>query len=135
MPKNYKKSEAAEPSSELFGKVMKRIHKEERFLAMRKRLAAATVMMLGSGIMLFPLFGAVRTSLAESGFMEFLSLIFSDFKLVLSFWQSFSWALLESFPATSFVGFLTVLLVFLGALKYVAQDLKTALSTIKYKAV
>lgn len=123
-----------EPRAELFDTVMKRIRKEERFLLMRKRLAAATVMMLGSGIMLFPLFGAVRTSLAESGFMEFLSLIFSDFKLVLSYWQSFSWALLESFPATSFAGFLAALLIFLGALKYIAQDLKTALSAFKFKS-
>jgi len=102
---------------------------------MKKRLAAAFLVMLGSGAMLIPAFGAVRTGMAESGFMEFLSLIFSDFKLVLAFWQSFSWALLESFPATSFAGFLAVILVFLGALKYITQNLKTALSTIKYKAV
>jgi len=128
-----KNSIVPEPPKELYGKIMKRIRKEERFLLMKKRLAAAFLVMLGSGAMLIPAFGAVRTGMAESGFMEFLSLIFSDFKLVLAFWQSFSWALLESFPATSFAGFLAVILVFLGALKYITQDLKTALLTIEYK--
>src|SRR3990167_8131203 len=128
-----KNSILPEPPKELYGKIMKRIRKEERFLLMKKRLAAGFLVMPGSGAMLIPAFGAGRTSMAESGFMEFLSLIFSDFKLVLAFRQSFSWALLESFPATSFAGFLAVILVFLGALKYITQNLKTALSTIKYK--
>ena len=130
-----KNSILPEPPKELYGKIVKRISKEERFLLMKKRLAAAFLVMLGSGAMLFPAFNAVRTGMAESGFLEFLSLIFSDFKSVLAFWQSFSWALLESFPATSFAGFLAAILVFLGALKYITQDLKIALSTIKYKAV
>lgn len=136
MTKNYRKNLAPEePPKELFGNIMKRIHKEERLLTLRKRLAVASFILLSSGVLLFPAFKAVQSSMVESGFAEFLSLIFYDLKSVIVFWQSFSLALLESLPATSLAGFLAVLLVFLGALRFVARDMKDVFRSAKLKLI
>lgn len=109
---------------ELFLRIMNRIHKEQRLLVIKRRIAVFSVILVGCVIALLPAFNMVKIALAESGFMQFLSLLFSDFGVVASYWQSFALTLLESLPILSLTIFLAVILGFLESAKYLTKDIK-----------
>lgn len=110
------------PPAHLFEKIMVRIHKEEN-RRLRFRIFAFSVGLLGSLVALIPSFQYLQVNFSESGFVTFLTLVFSDLKIVIANWQNFSLALLESLPIMSTVSFLAVILIFLGSIKYLANDI------------
>lgn len=108
----------------IFGRIMARIHTEQRILTFKRRLAIFSVGLIGSGIAFVPAFRMVRLSLIGSGFLQFFSLLFSDFGTVAAYWQSFVMSLLETLPAMSLAVFLAVVFVFLESLRFLARDIK-----------
>ena len=121
--KLFSKISQLEPPADLAEKILHYLGKERRS-AVRRRLVLLTCLMLISAAALLPTGQMARTELSQSGFWQFLSLIFSDFKLIQNFWQSFLLSLLETLPALSLALFLAALLVFLESLKFFAHDLK-----------
>ena len=109
-------------------RIMVRIKAEQRFLTFKRRLAIFSVGLVGSGIAFVPVFRMVRVSFAESGFLQFFSLLFSDFGIVAAYWQSFTMSLLESLPVMSLAIFLAVILIFLESLRFLARDIKFVFS-------
>lgn len=103
---------------------MNRIHREQRILVIKRRIAVFSIVLIGSIIAFFPVFNMLKSAFVESGFMQFLSLLFSDFEVVLSYWQSFALSLLESLPVLSLMAFLAVVLGFLESAKYLTKDIK-----------
>ena len=128
MRKDYEKLfsrlEPLKPPEELFGKIMERIHRQERLAALRKRLIIFSIGLAGSLAAFVPALRLMQQSLAESGFAQFFSLIFSDFGIVLTYWQNFALTLLESLPALSIAVFLVTIFVFLESLKFLVRDTK-----------
>ena len=61
---------------------------------------------------------------AESGFFEFISLMFSDSGVILVSWQNFLLALAETLPAASLALLLAVAVIFLQSFKIISRDLK-----------
>jgi ABC-type spermidine/putrescine transport system permease subunit I len=112
-----------EPPIGLFEKILKRIHREERFLVLR-HAAIFSAMLVGSLAAFIPVVRMLLSDAKQSGFLRFFSLIFSDFSTVTTYWQSFSMALLQTLPVISIVALLAVLLVFLQSLKSLSKDLK-----------
>jgi hypothetical protein len=98
-----------EPPKGLGGQILTRINTEE------KRLAKIRVFAFGgSGIVSFSFsFWAIIylvNSIKESGFWQYLSLIFSENGAVLaSYWRELSFSLIESLPIVG-------LMIFLGAI-------------------
>ena len=135
MPRNNNNSAPIEPPKELFAKVMKRIHKEERFLAIKRRVAFFSFIMACSAVFFIPAVKMVQAELSESEFAQFFSLLFSDFGIMMASWQSFSLALLESLPVTSIAVFSAVLFAFFGSLRFLTRDIKTIIASAKFKAV
>jgi len=94
----------AEPSAALARKIIDRIRKEERLLAVRRRLALGTLGLL----MAAPLAVLAVTQLiadsAAAGITTFLSLLSTDADVVLGNLGIFTSALLESLPVTSLIG-------------------------------
>ena len=107
----------------LFEKIMRRIGEEQRFAA-KRRLVFISLGAIVSLAVLVPAFNLARTNLAESGFLQFLSLAFSDFGIIIAYWQSFAMSLLETIPAISLAMFFVVIFMFLGSLKLLAKDIK-----------
>lgn len=128
MNKDYEKLfsqlETPEPAAGLFDKIIQRIRREQRLLVIKRRLVLFSVGTLGSVVAFIPVFRLVQSGLAESGFMEFFSLIFSDLGLVTAHWQNFVLALLESLPVMSVVMFLAVIFIFIESLKFLTRDIK-----------
>jgi hypothetical protein len=113
-----------EPPIGLFEKVMDRISKERRILIIKRRIIVFSIVFVGSLFAFFPTLKMVSVELSSSGFNQFFSLIFSDFTVVMRYWQSFTLTLLETLPVISLVLFLTILLVFLESLKSLVKNIK-----------
>lgn len=112
-----------EPPIGLLEKVLKRVHKEERLLVLR-RIIIFSITLLASLSGLVPSYKILLSGFNQSGFMNFFSLMFSDFSFVMAHWQSFTMILLESLPAISLVVFLAVVLVFLQSIKVLTKNIK-----------
>ncbi|MGA2418332.1 MAG: hypothetical protein ABSF55_03785 [Candidatus Staskawiczbacteria bacterium] len=113
-----------EPPIGLFEKIIKRIHKEERLLVLRRIIIFSTTLII-SVIGFFPALNMLVSDFNQSGFLHFLSLMFSDFSIVTIYWQSFAMTLLETLPAISLALFLAVLLTFLQSVKSLTRDVKS----------
>lgn len=113
-----------EPPAGLFDRIMCRIEKENKLLTLRRRIIIFSVSLIGSAIAFIPVFAYVRSGFIESGFFVFFSLIFSDTKIVLVYWQNFAQSLLETLPVMGLISFLAVVAVFLESLKMLVRDLK-----------
>jgi len=122
-----------EPSPELFIKIMKRIRKEERILAFKK-IAFLSAILIGSTIASVPAVKMLVQEAQTSGFIQFVSLAFSDFEIVKAYWQSFALTILETLPALSFAFCLAILLTFLQSVKSLSKNIKT-IYTIKHLAI
>jgi hypothetical protein len=121
-----------EPPKGLFNKIMKRIHREERILVLR-RVIVFSITLLASVVGLFPTYGMLASDLSRSGFFRFLSLTFSDFSVVTAYWQSFAMILLQSLPALSLALFLAIILTFLQSIKSLTKDVKLLKTNYGYK--
>jgi len=112
-----------EPRQELLGLILQRIHKEERLLTIRRVVLFSTIFAC-SVIGLVPTFNMLMLDISSSGFNNFFSLLFSDFSVVTTYWQSFVMILLETLPALSLALFLAVILTFLESAKFITKDIK-----------
>ncbi len=113
-----------EPPEGLLDKIMERIRREKHVLVVRRRLVVIFLGFVASAAALVPVFNLARADLRQSGFLQFLSLAFSDFGIIIAYWQSFAMSLLETIPAISLAIFFTVIFMFLGSLKLLAKDIK-----------
>jgi len=123
--------EPLQAPEELFGKIMERIHRQERLAALRKRLIIFSIGLIASLAAFIPALRLMQQSLAESGFAQFFSLIFSDFGIVLTYWQNFALTLLESLPVLSVAAFLATIFIFLESLKFLVRDTKAIFATLE----
>lgn len=114
----------------LFNKIMARIGKEQRRLAVKRRITVFSLGLMASTAAFFPTLAMTRNELAESGFLNFVSLVFSDLNAVLANWQNFLFAILESFPTISVIAFLAVIFVFLQSLKLMGRETKVVFPSV-----
>jgi len=112
-----------EPPQELLEKILKRVHKEERILVLRN-ITIFSITLVGSLIGLIPSLKILLSDFGQSGFINFFSLMFSDFSTVTAYWQSFTMILLETLPVVSLALFLVVLLICLQSIKSLTKNIK-----------
>lgn len=112
-----------EPPKGLLEKVLKRIHREERILVLRKIIIFSAMLAISiSGFV--PSLKIFLSDLSQSGFISFLSLAFSDFSAITAYWQNFLMILLETLPAISLALFLAFLLMLLQSVRSLAKNIK-----------
>lgn len=115
------------PPKALFEIVSKRISQERKLKQLKRRLFFYTLAFTFSLILcLISLFWS-KSQFSKSGFFEYLSLIYFDFNIVLTYWQDFALTLLEILPIS---GLVSVLLV--GVVSYyLGQKLKESVIDLK----
>ena len=96
----FSKLETPEPPAGLARAILVRIERRERRVLIAKIVASVcmfgvSLLVIGVGLVDF------RASLAETGFLQFASLIFSDFSTIASNLPDFALSMIESFPAFS----------------------------------
>ena len=66
---------------------------------------------------------------SKSGFFDFISLAFADIHTAIDNWQSFSFAIMESFPALGLILILSILLVAIVGMNLLSKDTSIAISS------
>lgn len=117
-----------EPPTGLLEKILKRIHREERTLVLRKVFIFSATL-VGSFIGFIPSVKMLFSDFTQSGFLNFSSLFLSDFSTVMAHWQSFLMVLLETLPVISLAFFLAVLLLFLQSIRSLSKNVKIIFKT------
>jgi len=105
----------------LFDKVMSRIERERKILAVKKRLAYFSILFMATSAITLPLWVNLFTELTQSGFIQYLLLPFYDLRAVAASWQDFSLSLLETLPTIILTCSLTGLFVLLFSLRSMAK--------------
>lgn len=113
-----------EPPMGLFEKVMGRIHKEQRLFNIKRRIVIFSIGLVGSLITSFPAIKFLSSEFIATGFIQFSSLLFSDFAIVTTYWQSFILTLLETLPTIGIIAFLITAFIFLESLKHLTKDIR-----------
>jgi hypothetical protein len=121
------KFKQVELPDELYNKVLQRLNRERELLTIKRRLVIFSVSLAISLVAFFPVINLVRTGFAESGFLQFFKLIFSDFEVIKMYWQNFVLILLESLPISGIIMLLITLLIFIESLNILARDLRVFL--------
>ncbi len=124
--KIFSQIESPEPRFNLTEAVIQRIRRRRFWLFM----PLAVSVWISLAIFLVFLGQQLIASFSNSGFFQFLSLIFFDAEAVLLYWQSFVFSLLETLPVMSILIFCLVFLSLLFSLKIFVQGLKKKLATI-----
>jgi len=135
-PPKVAKPSAAIPVAEgdlgrLLEKILKRIHREERLLVLRRIIIFSATLII-SLLAFVPSLKMLLSDFSQSGFFNFSSLIFSDFSSVAIYWQSFAMILLETLPAVSLALFLAILLIFLESAKSLTKNIEIANNLYNY---
>jgi hypothetical protein len=123
MRQDYKKLfchiEIPEPPADLLGDVINGIARERRHLEKRWRIMLLVITASGTIAAMAPILIMLKTAVAESGFWQYFSLIFSDLDIVMASWESYLASLLEALPVTGLILFFSILYVGLSLLKFV----------------
>ncbi len=135
MSKNYEKLfselESSELPNGLLGKIMFRIREEKRLSSTRRRLAVFSISAIGSLVAFVPIFQMMQSEISNSGFVQFLSLIFSDFGTVMAYWQNFALTILETLPVLSLIAIFVVVFIFLESIMFISKDIKSVFAPPK----
>ncbi len=115
----------------LLERVLARIQREKRLRSLKRQLVVFSMLAVGSSVAMVPSFQMVRTNFIESGFFNFLSLLFSDFKVVTASWQNFALSLLEALPLTGLIIFLGLGLVFFASVLVLTKESKIIFTVLK----
>jgi hypothetical protein len=122
-----------EPPEELLNKVFSRL-KHEQKKAVIKKIAFFSVGILSSVFVFIPMLIGTIAEIQQSGFAYIVSLLFSDFRAVVSIWDDFLLSVLETLPIIHFAILFASVYVFLRSIKYFAKNIyseKTVLQTAK----
>ncbi len=90
-----------QPSTDLYDRVINRINREEKLMILRKKLILESFGLVLSFLIFISLSIKLLSDIAKSGLTQFLSLLFTDFAIVMANVGNYVLSLLESTPALS----------------------------------
>jgi len=116
--------EGHEPPVGLLDRIMSRIAEERRHRA-RIRVACFGTLSLAAILTLVTASRELYVELMQSGFPQFISLLFSDAGILAAYWKEFAFSLAESFPIFAASMVLASVFVLLFSLRFLARDTDT----------
>ncbi|MBN1325637.1 hypothetical protein JW977_01480 [Candidatus Falkowbacteria bacterium] len=120
-----------EPPKELFNNITERLKKEQNFFALKLRLAIFSICLTISLVAFAPVLKMLYVDFSQSGFIKFLSLIFSDFEIIKIYWQNFIFVLLETLPIFSLLLFFGTIFVIFESIYILFFDFKIIINRHK----
>jgi len=105
----------------LYDKIMLRLDRERKIASAKKWVFAGTFVLFVSLAASFPIWGMLQKESAQSGFAQYLSLVFYDFRTIPLYWQDFGLTLLESLPVIALAGTLSVLFALLASVRLLVK--------------
>lgn len=111
------------PSSNLFEKIILRIAREKKEQNFRRRLIFGSCFFVSFYLLFSSGFWFYQQG-QETGFFQFVSLVFSSFNFILGYWQSFLMLLAESLPVEAVLAVLTFFVLAAVSLKNFLRGLR-----------
>lgn len=93
----------AQPKNDLYDRVINRINCEKKIAEMKIKLIFRFFGLLLSILALIPLSFMLFSDISESGFLDFVSLIYSDFSIIMYNISDYVLSLLEIIPLLSLI--------------------------------
>lgn len=90
-----------EPRADLYDRIINRINREEKLTRLKRRLILQSSGLLLSFFIFIPLALRLYADIAKSGLMQFLSLLSTDFNIVMANIGDYALTILESAPVVS----------------------------------
>jgi len=110
-----------EINSDLSENIWQAIVLRDRHIA-RIKLWAFSIIGLVSFIGLIPVLKIMLSDLTQSGFYEYLSLIFSSGSII-TYWKDFLLLIAESLPVISIISSLTLIFIFFLSIRYALKQI------------
>jgi len=110
------------PRADLYDRIINQISKEEKMMILKRRLILRSSGLLLSIFAFIPLSFKLFSDIAQSGFSQFFSLLFSDFNIIMANIGDYVLSLLELMPALSLSLFLAALLSALFSIAKLADS-------------
>ena len=112
---------AYHPELRLADDIWRNILRQEKKI-LRLKIWTYSVISLGSLVALVPSIKILLADLAQSGFYDYISLIFSDSRSIVSYWKEFIFSLGESLPVISILISLSLLFIFLKTVQSITNQ-------------
>ncbi len=127
MQKDYERLfahiEDKEPPEGLLVKILLRIEEERRRRALRGRILIFGILSFAAAGALVPAWNELQSEISQSGFLQFTSLFFSDFTVLMAYWKEFAFSLLESLPFLGAVSVLGTILAFFSFMRLLIRNI------------
>ncbi len=120
-----------EPSPALYHAVLHRIE-DARAHRARVRLAGLVVLAFASLAALIPAFQYAVQEFARTGALQYLSLVFSDGSLMITYWKEFIMTLAESIPVLGLIFILSAGGTFLVSVFLAIKNMRIIMLEYKY---
>ncbi len=124
-PNIFSALEDIDPPRRLSFAILSRIQKRKQRVA-RIKLAFLTISSVLSAVLLFPVVSYTLAGFTNSGFYEYLSLIYSDGLAILPYWKEIGLSLAESLPAFEIALLLSVIYALLESIKLAVKNAPVA---------
>ena len=105
-------------------RIEKESHKEAKLRAISLSLVSVTSLLIS-----IPIISSLITSFTQSGFYNYLSIIFSDSDVAITYWKEILMSLAESLPVIGITSLFVVMAIFTWSTIKAASETKTALQT------
>ena len=116
-----------EPRTRLYGRIIKRIELEQRKTSVYTRIVFFGVLASAAMIALIPAIRELYAEFAQSGFIQFVSLLFSDTGVIALYWQDFLMSLAETLPVFGIMGVAASMFIMLLSTRYLLSDLRSVM--------
>src|SRR3989344_2995718 len=117
-----------EPPERLYGNILIRIEREKNRAA-RIRFAVLGTTALASTLALIPAYQYAASEFTQSGFLQYLSVVFSDSSIAAVYWKEFALTLAESAPVLGATILLSVIFALLGSFALTIDRKSTRLNS------
>jgi hypothetical protein len=89
------------PSADIYDRIINKINYEHKLQALKKKMITNTCGLLLCLIVFIPVFARLHTEIIQSGLIQFILLIFTDFKMITTYFGDYIWSILNSVPVVS----------------------------------
>ena len=124
MEDNYRdlfgKIDRREPPAGLLNSILLKINGESLRMA-RIRFICFSFLSLAALAAFIPAWHELRSETAQSGFLQFFSLLFSDAGIIAAYWQDFTVTVAESLPVFGISAVLAAFFAFLLSIKFMIR--------------
>jgi len=116
----------------LLDRVLNRVHYEIDIMGVKRRIILFSASSVVLSVIFALTFKSVWGQLDNSGFFYFFSLLFSDFKIVLAYWQSFLLATVQSLPIFSLLLLFSILLALFKSIESLLKNTGRSLGFLRH---